>query len=1261
MNNTWKDPANRELRRKQPYRLPQKMIGDAVLDIVGPGEIDIRKSVNPLVNPRTLIHQNDANQSREDFQRLQADRQTGLGSIIYPQRPLTCYVFNQGNKLLFPLPKRGNNTFLNEYAKLNRNNNPKRIYDTMLKEWQNIRMNELSNLIKRGGHSNTTFEITKTSSRKNQVVSGVNWGKSFITIENIPPLISQIPLETFMNICQNHVWPNIEEIDRIPNILFEAFEGTFFKIPELLYFLLRERIHPQEDLLIQIRPLIIGLNGPTDVFYAPPVTVELHPRFFADDYMSVWLKMSNTIQDLLGRYGNDETNIPFGSIYISKIDIWLTPNHDEERPNLNDMVQSVYSLLPNKLHLKYGRYPPLTNSGLCAAEAFWMIMRGSELESNGLKLPTIQRFFMNWFACLPEDERIQWCSGNIHYFNITMKNSFKDLKWVVIHIEGMIMLRDSEAESAISEHIPQEVIYAEDIDLDLQLYLYRHIEDETKQCHIFLIENYHIFECKDIKSLVNILKKKIPPKWASEPIIPRYMNKEKGKNEKISKKRKDIDGVIELQNIQAYFDIECYNTETGQQIPYLAVLQWEDPMLHTKIFCKTHSDHDIMNDLREFILHEWIEPYIKTCWRKGDDKKRVRYTIWAHNGSGYDWTYLLNDWFLGDAEFIGGSDKPKSIRIHNIYFSDFYLLVSESLDNLAKSWLGISKSEHVPFEKITGETWQQYITEMTPYCIKDVDILRLLVNKFRDSLSQIKIQDGDRIYTAIPKNLITAASLSWYIWEKCFNTFYVYPCPKSIYKFVSDSYFGGVVYNSVKLPPGVNEEGVVGYSYDFNSMYPRAMKEYLPIRYLETITFEQPIDYLDLDAKPANKLRLLLVTEWTVREDIKDWHLAIRLKDGLYYIRNNTIPSYRWEIEIECAAIPKEATFKIGGYILFDAAPIYSSFVDYFYAKKSECKKHGDKVGETLNKKILNTLYGKGAQKQRNCTVFGRLSEIYSTLKVKAGEIQSLKRIYGDWVQVTFSVKEEVWHVGANIPIASFITAYARQMLYKIMSRYPSYYRDTDSIHCPVKLPPELVSDYELGYMKYEYTIAKAYYIAAKVYYILTTEGKEIKKAKGVPSKFLTEDFYISSGKKATSVGPMVQMTRYDNSMVCRNITKVMSSYSNRRKWYDDHTSDMFFNIQEVQEEIKSRSERQKFRTSGIENQRFNMSRVIGPIMCKEYIRPDNNYVTGLLSLDDRERLLLHTKEWLQKIQDKAPHANFSQIFNIFDTIKDNDWDINII
>ena len=86
-----------------------------------------------------------------------------------------------------------------------------------------------------------------------------------------------------------------------------------------------------------------------------------------------------------------------------------------------------------------------------------------------------------------------------------------------------------------------------------------------------------------------------------------------------------------------------------------------------------------------------------------------------------------------------------------------------------------------------------------------------------------------------------------------------------------------------------------------------------------------------------------------------------------------------------------------------------------------------------------------------------------------------------------------------NVAIASAISAYSRirMSIFKNNHNFKLYYSDTDSIVTDKPLPEYMIGN-ELGQLKLEHTITKAIFLAPKVYALITSEGEQIIKAKGL-------------------------------------------------------------------------------------------------------------------------------------------------------------------
>lgn len=138
-----------------------------------------------------------------------------------------------------------------------------------------------------------------------------------------------------------------------------------------------------------------------------------------------------------------------------------------------------------------------------------------------------------------------------------------------------------------------------------------------------------------------------------------------------------------------------------------------------------------------------------------------------------------------------------------------------------------------------------------------------------------------------------------------------------------------------------------------------------------------------------------------------------------------------------------------------------------------------------------------------------------------------------DYFKVILSEKDissnyEVFN-DISIVISSFVTAYARVHMHKIKLGILAaggnlYYSDTDSIVTDLNLDDLKTSladkvGVKLGQLKLEHLVKKGYFISNKTYLLVTSDGEQIKKAKGVISDNLSlADFESMYFNKTTVV-----------------------------------------------------------------------------------------------------------------------------------------------
>jgi len=153
-----------------------------------------------------------------------------------------------------------------------------------------------------------------------------------------------------------------------------------------------------------------------------------------------------------------------------------------------------------------------------------------------------------------------------------------------------------------------------------------------------------------------------------------------------------------------------------------------------------------------------------------------------------------------------------------------------------------------------------------------------------------------------------------------------------------------------------------------------------------------------------------------------------------------------------------------------------------------------------------------------------------------------------------------------SIVIASFVTAYARIYMQKIKLAILNvggkiYYSDTDSIVTDLsveKLKENLYNKIgnKLGQLKLEHLLEEAYFISNKTYILLSTDGTEIKKAKGVSAESLSlNDFktmYLNSQPiKGEKLSTIINYNKGSVLLQTKEININWDSFKKREKIFD--------------------------------------------------------------------------------------------------------------
>lgn len=339
------------------------------------------------------------------------------------------------------------------------------------------------------------------------------------------------------------------------------------------------------------------------------------------------------------------------------------------------------------------------------------------------------------------------------------------------------------------------------------------------------------------------------------------------------------------------------------------------------------------------------------------------------------------------------------------------------------------------------------------------------------------------------------------------------------------AYRGGYVYLNPKYK---GSRGLVGKTYDVNSLYPSRMAECL-------LPYGYPL-FFEGEPEKDEKYPLFFVHLKT-RFYLKKNHLpTLQLKNTGRFVQTEYLTSSkvkigkRWEddpVEMWLTSVDYqlfidhydlEETTYINGLRFKGAVGMFKEYIDYW----KHIKETSEGPMRQLAKLMLNSLYGKFAS-----ATHGRVKMPYLD---EDGVVQ-------------YRYSDEEIRDPIYTPMACFITAYARdKTIRSAQAVYDRFiYADTDSLHLVgTETPPIEVHKSKLGAWKDEGTFVDSKFIRAKTYMetVLVTKENSLKEyAKALSSPFVTElmakgDKVQYLKRKVTCAGMpdnLKEMVTYDN------------------------------------------------------------------------------------------------------------------------------------
>lgn len=517
---------------------------------------------------------------------------------------------------------------------------------------------------------------------------------------------------------------------------------------------------------------------------------------------------------------------------------------------------------------------------------------------------------------------------------------------------------------------------------------------------------------------------------------------------------------------------------------------------------------------------------------KNDDIKYLKrpwsYNIVFNNGSFY-----RVDLYFDFVEYKDEKNKKKT-KLRKVSLVDSYKIVPTSLKKLGQDFLNYKMSKDGIDHKIIRPLNYNLTEKEKEYLYEDVRVLKDFIKLV--VVDGVEVTENYKIFF----NKMTTASqaLNEYkniLFDMYNNNNYTHVEAfkegfKNVDKFgkgntsinkdmlfmcvfpqlhpstdcyLRQSYFGGITWKNENLINKLEKEKVKlkGLVYDVNSLYPYIMRtKLLPYgqpKYFEGcynsvadfIKKEYPLYIQRIRVKmftlKEGKMPNVQIRESTNFNATEYQTSNIYYDDDLKDFKHEecvfTFTNVQLKTFLDSYDLPLGIEY-VDGYLFKGSYGIFDDYIDLFM----KLKELGKGAKRAIAKLLLNALYGKyGTNPQREERLVEFIDGIFSTTN---------KDENGNLLEY---LSESVY-----LPVASFITSYARELLIEsvnnVFDRF--LYCDTDSIHIlGDEIPNIKIHESKLGYWKFEGKFVDAKYIGAKRYseYIVSDEIKT-RKINGV-------------------------------------------------------------------------------------------------------------------------------------------------------------------
>lgn len=328
---------------------------------------------------------------------------------------------------------------------------------------------------------------------------------------------------------------------------------------------------------------------------------------------------------------------------------------------------------------------------------------------------------------------------------------------------------------------------------------------------------------------------------------------------------------------------------------------------------------------------------------------------------------------------------------------------------------------------------------------------------------------------------ITIASTSMDLFRRKYLNISLLQPAKEYLNYFYSSYYGGRT--------EIFKRGPVEklFYYDFNSLYPsQYIKKYPHPNFLKFIDKDINLNFLNFEG----------ICECDVEIDNLNIPFLPHRGEGKLLFPCGKFKGWWTNVELRYALELGYKINKIYKMIYYtQTIELFKNFGNELYNLRMKYK-HEKNPYEIVIKLILNSLYGKFAQKPGKTEIINLNQITYETLQEYLNKPNTdfiIGGNYGYYTDYNESIPKFV-----NPIISIYITAYSRIHLYNAFIKIGFkniYYCDTDSI-----ITSEKISTSEnLGDLKLEYEIKHGILVKPKFYGFIDTNAKAIVKCKGIP------------------------------------------------------------------------------------------------------------------------------------------------------------------